>query len=373
MNYNYEPVCINDFEAIAQRTMPSNAWGYYDSGADSEQTKHDNIAAFNSYRLHPRMLRDVSNIDTHTTILGQRMATPIGVSPCAMHKLAHPDGESATSRAVASMDGSIMILSTYSSTSLEKVIAEGTETNTQYWLQLYVYQGREVSEMLVRRAEKAGFRAIVLTVDAPVLGKRIANVRNQFMPPPHVRLENFANLEDNSQMTFGDAFSSKSDQSLCWKTGIAWLKSISQLPIIVKGVLSGEDTQLAIENGCAGVIVSNHGGRQLDGTLSSIDALPQVVEAAGDRIEVYMDGGVRKGTDVFKALALGARAVFVARPILWGLAYRGEEGAARVLEILQEELVLAMRLTGTKSIDEIDGSYVYQPANRWIRNNGAKL
>ncbi|KAJ2182023.1 Hydroxyacid oxidase 1 [Coemansia sp. RSA 551] len=379
MDYTNEPVCIKDIEKIAQRVMPGGAWGYYNSGANDEQTKADNESAFDSYRLHPRMLRDVSKITTHTTVLGQKVRTPLGIAPCALHKLAHADGEAATSRAAAK-HGSIMILSTYSTTSLEKVIAQGDGT-TQYWMQLYVYQDRHVSETIVRRAEKAGFKAIVLTVDAPMLGRRLVDARNKFNPPPHLRLENFMDpnvvngtgyapdLAKSKNETFGATFGANGDQSLSWANGISWLKSITKLPIIVKGVLTAEDTQLAIDHKCAGVIVSNHGGRQLDGALSTIDALPQVVEAANDKIEVYMDGGIRKGSDIFKALALGARAVFVARPVLWGLAYKGEQGAFIALDLLQKELELAMMLTGTTQVSEIDESYVYTPVNRWVRHS----
>ncbi|KAJ2810293.1 hypothetical protein H4S07_002749 [Coemansia furcata] len=364
-----DPVCIKDLEAIARSVMPSGAWGYYDSGANDEQTKNNNMSAFDEYRLHPRMLRDMSKISTETTVLGQRVRTPLGVAPCALHKLAHADGELATSRA-ASSHGSIMILSTYSTTSLERVIAEG-DGNTQYWMQLYVYRERQVSESIVRRAEKAGFKALVLTVDAPVLGRRLVDVRNKFSPPSHLHLENFvqANNAGVGSETFGTQFGANGDQSLSWENGIAWLQSITKLPIIVKGILTKEDTELAIKHGCAGVIVSNHGGRQLDGALASIDALPQVVAAARDKIEVYMDGGVRRGTDIFKALALGARAVFVARPVLWGLAYKGDRGARLALELLQKELELTMMLAGTTSIEQIDKSFVYQPVNRWVRYN----
>ncbi|KAI7824020.1 hydroxyacid oxidase 1-like protein [Kickxella alabastrina] len=378
MGHTNNPVCIKDLEPIAKSAMPSGAWGYYDSGAHDEQTKFDNMNAFDNYRLHPRMLRDVSQINTATTVLGRTVRTPLGIAPCAMHKLAHPEGEAATSRA-ASRHGSIMILSTYSTTSLEKVIAEGSG-DTQYWMQLYVYQDRSVSEKIVKRAEKAGFSAIVLTVDAPVLGLRLVDARNKFKPPPHLHLENFMDPEvvngangyvadhaKSASETFGATFGANGDQSLSWENGISWLKSITKLPIIVKGILTAEDTKLAIAHGCAAVIVSNHGGRQLDGALSTIDALPQVVDAAGDAIEVYMDGGIRRGSDIFKALALGARAVFVARPVLWGLAYQGEKGVHYALELLQKELELTMTLAGTTCIEEIDESYVYQPASRWVR------
>ncbi|KAJ2645434.1 hypothetical protein GGH99_008270 [Coemansia sp. RSA 1285] len=328
------------------------------------------------------MLRDVSQISTETTILGEKVRTPLGIAPCALQKLAHPQGEQAMSAAAAE-HGSIMILSTYSTTSMEKVIAQAD--GNSYWMQLYVYENREVSEQLVRRAEANGFKAIVVTVDAPVLGRRLVDVRNRFIPLPHLRLENFMDpavanapggyppgAEYSEQETFGATFGANGDQSLSWENCIPWLKSITSLPIIVKGVLTAEDTALAIKYGCAAVIVSNHGGRQLDGALATIDALPQVVEAAGDEIEVYFDGGVRRGSDIFKALALGARAVFFARPVLWGLAYDGQQGAKLALDLLQNELELTMMLTGTRSIAEIDESYVYQPVPRWVRYESTK-
>ncbi|KAJ1793359.1 Hydroxyacid oxidase 1 [Coemansia sp. RSA 2399] len=372
-----EPVCIKDLEEVAQRAMPGGAWGYYDSGANDEQTKHDNIYAFDQYRLHPRVLRDVSQISTETTILGEKVRTPLGIAPCALQKLAHPQGEQAMSAAAAE-HGSIMILSTFSTTSMEKVMAQAK--GNSYWMQLYVYKDRAVSENLVRRAEAAGFKAIVLTVDTPMLGRRLVDMRNKYIPPPHLRLENFMDpavanapggyppgVAYSNNETFGAVFGAKGDQSLSWENGILWLKSITSLPIIVKGVMTAEDTRLAIQYGCAGIIVSNHGGRQLDGALATIDALPQVVEAAEDKIEVYFDGGVRKGSDIFKALALGARAVFSGRPALWGLAYDGQRGAKLALDLLQDEFELAMMLAGTRNISEIDESCVYQPIQRWVR------
>ncbi|KAJ1679443.1 Hydroxyacid oxidase 1 [Spiromyces aspiralis] len=370
------PVCIDDLEHIAKDILPSATWGYYTSGANHEQTLRDNRDAFKRYRLRPRMLRDVSKVTTTTTILGKKARSPLCVAPCAMHKLAHPDGEVATSKAVAS-HGSVMILSTYSTTALEKVIAAGNP-ETQYWFQLYVYKDRRVSEKLIRRAEAAGFSALVLTVDAPYLGRRLLDSRNKFSPPPHLRLENFIDsttdfssidsLEKSGDETFGETFGNRGDASLSWEEGIAWLRSITALPIIVKGILTAEDTELAIKHGCSAIIVSNHGGRQLDGTLASIDALPEIVEAAGNRIEVYMDGGVRTGTDIIKALALGAQAVFVARPILYGLAYNGEDGARLTLRLLQDELELGMALAGCRTIDEI-GSHLIHSLHKQACNN----
>ncbi|KAJ1915466.1 Hydroxyacid oxidase 1 [Mycoemilia scoparia] len=392
------PVCIDDFEAIAKSTLPAATWGYYTSGANDEDTLRDNREAFRKYKLRPRILRDVSKVNTTTTILGKKARTPLCVAPCAMHELAHPDGEIGTSKgqpiyqkqplfistedingsivnqpkmAVADL-GSVMILSTYSTKALEKVIAANSNPDTHYWFQLYVYKERGISEKLVRRAEAAGFEALVLTVDAPVLGRRLLDARNRFNPPPYIRLENFiegsatgdGTLDKSESETFGETFGNRGDAGLTWEEGIAWLRSITKLPIILKGVLTAEDTELAVKYGCAGVIVSNHGGRQLDGVLATIDALPEVVEAANGRIEVYMDGGVRKGTDIIKALALGARAVFIARPILYGLAYNGEAGAKLALKILQDELESGMALSGCRDINDINESLIHFPGHQ---------
>ncbi|KAJ2709848.1 hypothetical protein H4R19_004040 [Coemansia spiralis] len=351
--------------------MAADAWGYYDAGADDEQTKRDNEEAYSKYRLHPRVLRDVSAISTATTVLGQRMATPLGISPSAMHGLAHADGEIGMAQAAA-RHGGVMILSTFSSTAMEQVIAHSG--GIQFWLQLYVFQDRQVSAALVRRAEAAGFKAIVLTVDAPELGRRLVDARNKFSPPAHIGLGNFdaeAGVKDGQTSEFAGRFSANIDRKLTWSNGVQWLRSLTALPIVLKGIMAAEDARLAVRHGCAGVIVSNHGGRQLDGTLATIDALPQVVQAVGGAIEVYLDSGVRRGTDIFKALALGARAVFVARPVLWGLAYAGADGAFLALDMLQRELVLAMTLAGTAAIGDIDESYVYCPAERWVRRQPA--
>ncbi|KAJ1953249.1 Hydroxyacid oxidase 1, partial [Linderina pennispora] len=296
MEFTNSPVCIKDLEHIASKVMHPSALSYYNSGADDEQTKLDNIAAFDKYRIYPRILRDVTTISTETTILGQQMATPLGIAPCAMHMLAHPAGELATSRAAA-QHGGVMILSTLSTIALERVIAEGNP-DMQYWMQLYVLSDRSITEKIVQRSERAGFKALVLTVDMPILGRRRDDIRTRFIPPPHIHFENFfdpesaSNSEGAAPSTYNDvpelllaASVAGGNPAVTWDNVIPWLKSITKLPIILKGILTAEDTKLAISYGCAGVIVSNHGGRQLDGTLASIDALPQVVEAAEDKIE----------------------------------------------------------------------------------------
>jgi isopentenyl diphosphate isomerase/L-lactate dehydrogenase-like FMN-dependent dehydrogenase len=246
-------------------------------------------------------------------------------------------------------------LSTMSSVSLEEVAQAAT---APLWFQLYVYKDREITRSLVERAVAAGYQALAVTIDTPLLGKREADVRNQFTLPEHVKLANFSgatveHLPTQSNESGLQAYiASLWDSSLSW-ADIDWLVSISKIPVLVKGVLRGDDAQIALEHGVQGIIVSNHGGRQLDTALATIEALPEVIEAVNGQVDVLMDGGVRRGTDVLKALALGAKGVFVGRPILWGLGYDGEAGVRKVLSILHEEFDLAMVLSGSRSIAEI--------------------
>eukprot|EP00455_Lapot_gusevi_P028082 TRINITY_DN2984_c0_g1_i3.p1 TRINITY_DN2984_c0_g1~~TRINITY_DN2984_c0_g1_i3.p1 ORF type:complete len:317 (+),score=92.45 TRINITY_DN2984_c0_g1_i3:76-1026(+) len=307
------------------------------------------------------MLRGVQKISTETSLLGRTIRTPICVAPSAMQRMAHPDGEAANMRA-ASTDAGAFILSSLSTTSLEDVAQAGP--NTYKFYQLYVYKDREVTLNLVQRAEAAGYNAIVLTVDTPYLGRRDSDVRLKFKLPPQYRLANFDNalLAKRVQVSQGGSglqeyVASLLDANLTWES-VRWLKSVTKLPVFVKGVMTAEDTTLAIEFGADAIIVSNHGARQLDTVPATIEVLPEVVAAAAGRVEVYLDGGVRSGTDVFKALALGARAVFLGRPILYGLAAGGEAGVRRMLQILNDELKLAMALAGCKQISDINRQHV---------------
>jgi len=354
-----EVLCLDDIERRAVETqLPKYSLDYYRSGANSEQTLKDNRAAFCRYKLRPRFLRDVSTRDASTTILGQRISFPVGIAPTAMQRMAHHDGECATAKAAAAM-GTVMTLSTLATSSIEEVAAAGGPEGL-CWFQLYIYKDRDVTRQLVQRAEQAGYKAIVLTIDAPVFGFRMADVRNQFKMPPHLRLANFdVNSDASSGVNrvekgsgINEYVKSLFDPTLTWHD-IKWLRSITSLPIITKGVLTGEDAVLSLQYGASAVIVSNHGGRQLDCVPATIDVLSEVVNAVQGRCEVYLDGGVRSGTDVMKALALGARAVFIGRPVIWGLAYRGEEGVRKVLQILKDELDLAMMLSGCKRLSDI--------------------
>ena len=337
-----EPVNVFEYEALAQAKMDPAHWDYIQGGSDDEVTLRANRAAFERIQLRPRVLVDVrtSVIEMRTSVLGMPISMPIMVAPMAMHCLAHPEGECATAQA-AGRANTLMVASTTATRSLEEI---AQAASGPLWFQLYVYPSLQFAEKLVHREEAAGYRAIVLTVDLPILGNREKDRRNNVtIPPPPFREANFVGVDKTGQRWV----------SLTWES-LHWLRSITSLPILLKGILTGEDAQLAIEHGMDGIIVSNHGGRQLDTALASIEALPEIVEAVAGRCEVYFDGGIRRGTDILKALSLGARAVLVGRPVLWGLAVDGAEGAYHVLEMLRKELELAMALSGRPTLKSID-------------------
>ncbi|XP_019371758.1 PREDICTED: hydroxyacid oxidase 1 isoform X2 [Gavialis gangeticus] len=324
-----KPVCIADFEQHAKEVLPKSVYDYYRSGADDQQTLADNVAAFSRLRLYPRMLRDVSVMDLSTCVLGQNVSMPICVGATAMQCMAHLDGETATARACRSM-GTGMMLSSWATSSIEEV-AEAAPDGLR-WLQLYIYKDREVTKALVQRAEKAGYKGIFVTVDTPLLGKRFDDVRNRFQLPPYLRMKNFEtnDLAFSSEKGYGENsglavyVAQAIDPSIQWKD-VKWLRGLTSLPIVAKGILRADDAKEAVKHGVNGILVSNHGARQLDGVPATIDVLPEIVEAVAGKVEVFLDGGVRKGTDVLKALALGAKAVFIGRPIIWGLVYQGVE------------------------------------------------
>ncbi|HXF59316.1 MAG TPA: alpha-hydroxy acid oxidase [Candidatus Saccharimonadales bacterium] len=348
--------CANvlDLEAIARDRMERAFYDYYAGGAEDELTLAANRAAFAEVFLRPRVLVDVSRIETGTKVLGTEVSMPVLVAPTAFHKLAHPDGEMATARG-AGAARTLMVASTISTCSLEEI---ARAASGPLWFQLYVYKDRGLARNLIQRAERAGYRALCLTVDTPHLGSRERDVRNQFTLPDGISVRNFEEAGlDAAKMgaSFRHYAHKQLDCALTWDA-VAWLKSETRLPILLKGIIAAEDARLAVEHGVAGIVVSNHGGRQLDGTEATLRALPRVVEAAAGRAEIYMDGGVRRGTDVVKALALGARAVLVGRPCLWGLAAAGEEGVARVLEMFRQELSLSMALCGCPSVGAIGRS-----------------
>ncbi|HVC87915.1 MAG TPA: alpha-hydroxy acid oxidase [Gaiellaceae bacterium] len=327
-----------DYERVAAERLEAGAHGYYAGGAGDELTLRDNVAAFQRWQLRQRVLIDVSDATTATTVLGHELSMPLLVAPVAFQRVAHPDGEVGMARA-AHAAGTAMCLSTLATATP----AEIAETGVQRWFQLYVFRDEQMTVELIARARDAGFTAILLTVDAPVVGRRERDFRTGFTIPPEITVASLG----QGGVTPAEAFAQVSD-SLSWRD----LESVAAqagLPVLVKGVLTAEDARLACEHGAAGVVVSNHGGRQLDGVSATLDALPEVAEAVDGRIEVLLDGGVRRGGDVVKALALGANAVLAGRAPLWGLAVDGEAGARRVLELLRDEILVALKLTGCTS------------------------
>jgi isopentenyl diphosphate isomerase/L-lactate dehydrogenase-like FMN-dependent dehydrogenase len=346
-----QPINLFDYETLAQQHMQHIpwAWDYYQGGSDDELTLHANRSAFEHLRLRPRMLVDVSTCDLHTSVLGAPVSMPIMIAPTSSHGFAHPDAECATARAAHEV-GALMVAATESTRSLEE-IAQASQGPR--WFQLYIIHSYDEAEALVRRAEAAHYQAIVLTVDMPRESRRERDIRNNLSSLHQVHYPLVA--RGNYLPLTGDNGSEKEPyigNTLTWEV-LPWLRSITSLPILIKGILTAEDALLALDYGAAGIIVSNHGGRQLDGVVASIEALPEVVEAVAGRCEVYLDGGIRRGTDVLKALALGARAVLIGRPILWGLAVDGQQGVYHVLQLLRTELELAMALSGCPTIQSI--------------------
>ncbi len=349
-----DPINLAELEALAQPRVTQMAWDYYASGADDERCVRRNREAFAEIALHYRVLVDVAQRDLSTTVLGHRIAMPVCVAPTAFHRLAHEDGELASVRGAGDA-GTLFVLSTLSNTRVEDVVAAASGP---VWFQLYVYKDRAATEALVHRVEAAGVKAIVVTVDAPLLGRRERDVKNRFALPPPLGIENMyaegyrpvRAVENESGLAA--YFVSLLDASLTWDA-LAWLRSITKLPVLVKGIVRADDAVRAIEHGAAGIVVSNHGGRQLDASPATIEVLPRIADALAGRGTILLDGGVRRGADVIKAIAFGARAILVGRPVLWGLAAGGREGVAAALGVLRRELDLAMALCGCANVAAI--------------------
>lgn len=358
-----EPINLFEYEQLAKTHLSKMALDYYSSGAWDEITLRDNRAAFERIKLRPRMLVDVSHINLKTTILGQPLEFPLLIAPMAFQCLAHPDGEIATAMAAAS-SGVGMVLSTLSTTSLETVAEVGRKfPHSLQWFQLYIHKDRGLTRALVERAYAAGYKALCLTVDAPVLGQRERDRRNEFVLPSGLHLANLSTISGleipYAQRESGlfSYFAQQLNPALIWQD-LEWLESLSPLPLVLKGILRGDDAVRAVEYGAKAIVVSNHGGRQLDGAIASLDALAEIVTAVNGRVEILVDGGIRRGTDILKALAIGADAVLIGRPILWGLALKGQSGVSHVISLLQNELNLAMALSGCKQLQDIDPSLV---------------
>jgi isopentenyl diphosphate isomerase/L-lactate dehydrogenase-like FMN-dependent dehydrogenase len=331
-----KPVNVRDYERLADQKLDANAHAYLMGGADDEVTLRENMAAFERRKLRPRVLVDVGSVSTATSVLGTEIALPVLIAPVAIQRLAHPDGEEAVARAAAAA-GTIMCLSSVA-TCAPRDLPTGKR-----WFQVYIWRDRAKTDAAIEEAVESGFSALVLTVDVPYLGRRERDARVDFKVPEHLTVQ-------------GDMFGEAFDATASWRD-LEWLAGYG-LPIVLKGILTAEDAVLACEHGAAAVVVSNHGGRQLDGVPASLDVLEEVVEAVGDRAELLLDGGVRRGTDVLKALALGARAVLIGRPMLWGLAAAGEEGVTDVLRMFQEEIELGLALLGCTSPAGVSRAHV---------------
>jgi 4-hydroxymandelate oxidase len=332
---------LREFEALARERLSPSAYAYYAGGSWDEQTLRDNEDAFARRRLLPRVLVDVSTVDPSTTLLGRKVGLPVGFAPAALQGLAHRDGELVPAR-VAAGAGLVYCLSTFANRSIEQVATSGSGPR---WFQLYIQKDRSQSESAVQRAVAAGYDALILTVDFALPGYRERDLRDPVLDQgllPNV------GPEATARGPFGHSI----DSAFTWHD-LEWLRSLSDLPLVIKGILDPADAVRAVEHGAAGIIVSNHGGRQLDRAPASLDALEAIVAAVDGRAEVYLDGGIRRGTDVVTALALGARAVFIGRPYLYALAAGGQAGLARCVEILDTEIRTAMALLGAPTVADL--------------------
>ena len=361
-----DPINLYDYEARAKLVLPHNNWEFIEAGSMDEFTTRRNRSAFEDLKLRPRFLRDVQERKISTTVLGQEISMPVMVAPAGSHMLAHPDGEVATAQGAGRSD-TLMMLSTSSNYSMEEVSEAATGP---LWFQLY-HRGYSFTEMLVHRAEEAGFKAIVLTIDTPVASPKERDLRNRYKREHD--LGNFRGMDADRSVISGTDETEGWDVSyappITWRE-LEWLRGLTSLPLVLKGVRTSEDAYEAVEHGVDGLLVSTHGGRQLDMTMGAIEMVPEVVEAARGRAEVYVDSGVRRGSDVIKALALGAKAVAIGRPLFWGLAIDGANGVHGVLELLREEVDRAMAFTGQSDVNALEPGVIQIPAG-WGAFGGA--
>ncbi len=345
------PINLFEYERLAKSLMPKTEWDFVEGGATDEITINRTREVFDSIMLRPRMLVDVDQRDLSTNVLGQTIDFPVMLSPAGHHIRAHPDAEIATVKAANAMNVG-MILSSGSSVVMEDVARAATR---RIWFQQYFYRDREITELMAHRAEDLGFSALCITLDASIRSKRERNLRNNYAIPPSPNYEGMTN-DGNFNPSSDDAplnFSGMVSPKVTWDE-FDWLASKTDLPLIAKGVMTGEDAKLAVAHGVSAIIVSNHGGRNLDPTFATIEVLPEVAEAVGSQVEIYLDGGVRRGTDIVKAIALGANAVLIGRPIFWGLAVGGADGLRHLLELLRDECDSSMGLCGKPDISSID-------------------
>ena len=343
MSANPGPINLFEFEAIAKERLPKEEYDYIAGGATDEISVDRNRRAFESWALRPRVLRDVHSLDLSTSVLGTKVNLPVLIAPCGGHKKAHPDGELATYRAAAAR-GTIFAVSANASVSFEEL---AKAVSGHLWLQMYIFPDRPMVKEWLQRAKTAGYEAVCLTLDSQWPPKRERNIRNNYQ---NMRGVNFSPQTGGSGPRRGGA-----DPTATWKD-LEWIKGETDLPIVAKGIMTGDDVEQCVEVGADAVIVSNHGGRHLDNTLATIEVLSEAVAAAKGRVEVLLDGGIRRGADVVKAIALGAKAVFIGRPLFWGLAVDGEQGVVRVLDILREEIEITMAKCGRSNIASIDST-----------------
>ena len=348
------PINVADYQRLAGEILADGPLGYFNGGAADENTLEANELAWAKFKLRPRVCVDVSSISTTTSVLGHELSAPLLVAPTALQRMAHDDGEIGMAQAAASA-GSLMVCSTLASTPLAQIAAAAP--SAPRWLQLYLSRDRAVSESLVEQGVNAGASAIVVTVDAPYAGRRERDLRNGFVVPPGIDMPGVTAALGRSEGLSVEEFFSIVDPSLDW-LALEEFISGAPLPVLIKGVQCGEDARLACEHGVAGILVSNHGGRQLDNVAATADVLGEVVDAVGGQVEVLVDGGIRRGSDICAALALGAKAVLVGRPALWGLTVGGSAGAADVLRLLADELSLAMALLGARSPAELNRGHL---------------
>lgn len=341
MTSSPRPITVADYEPLARERMDAGAWGYQAGGAGDERTLATNREAWGRLSLRPRVLVDVATRDLSTTAFGRRLDHPVIVAPTAAHRLSHADAEAATARGAAAA-GALYTLSTISSVPMEEVASSAP--GAQRWFQLYAPSEREACRALVERAAAADYGAVVVTVDLPMPGNRERDLRSGFEVMLGIHLPEDQPVDPDTGIVVLP--------TMTWDD-LAWLRSVCPIPLVAKGILRPDDAARAVDAGCDGIWVSNHGGRQLDTSVATVDALPDIAAAVGDRALVVVDGGVRRGIDVLKGIALGADLVAVGRPVLWGLAVDGADGVRHVLELLRDELSLAMALAGCRSIAEI--------------------
>ena len=353
-----DPLSGADYERLAEERLEPGPWAYLAGGSGDEWTLRENRAAFARWTFRPRVLCDVSEISTATTVLEGSIELPVVVAPVAYQELYDPDGECATARAAAAV-GAGMAVSTFSTRSHEEIAAAAP--GLLQWCQLYVFRDRDVTREHLATAADAGCSAVVLTVDTPRLAQRERDLRVGFEIPSDLPLPYARAAVGTEAHNPADQFALL-DASVSWRD-LEWVAAEGRLPVVLKGIVTAEDAELAVEHGAAAIVVSNHGGRQLDGVPATLDALPEVADAVAGRVEVYLDGGIRRGADVAKALALGANAVLAGRAPVFGLAAAGEEGVRHVLEILRDELALALCLLGCRSPAELTRAHVQRRAS----------